>query len=134
MIKLPKSISGRLLFWQTTGVTVILLTLGIVIHAEIKEIVVSSMDRALHSKARIFTGLLHNEHGTVKLELSDIIAGEYVIPRSGHYYKVLKGNNILAASPSLADESFSFVPQEDLEHSEKTGEYFLTRSGLPMNR
>ncbi|MFZ4856637.1 MAG: sensor histidine kinase [Desulfuromonadaceae bacterium] len=104
------AIAARLLIWQVSGVTAILLALGLFFYGELSQIVVSSVDRTLHAKAQIFTGLLHEEHGKVELELSDIIAGEYVIPRSGHYYRVIMGTALLAASPSLTDENFSFMP------------------------
>jgi hypothetical protein len=65
--------------------------LGLFFCGGLRQIVVSSVDRTLHAKAQIFTGLMHEEHGRVELELSEIIAGEYVIPRSGHYYRVMKG-------------------------------------------
>jgi heavy metal sensor kinase len=129
VIQLPRSIAGRLLFWQTSGVTIIMLILGVILYGEIKEIVFESMDNTLHSKARIFTGLIHDEHGTVKMELSDIIAGDYSIPRSGHYYLVLKGDAILAASPSLADNNFSFTPKAGIGKTETAGEQFFNAVG-----
>lgn len=131
MTLLPRSISGRLLLWQITGVTTILLALGLFFYGELKQIVVSSVDRTLHAKAQIFTGLLHEEHGIIELELSEIIAGEYVIPRSGHYYRVMKGNRLLAASPSLVDKNFAFVPTGDFTEASTTEEKFITAVG-PM--
>lgn len=125
----PRSIAGRLLLWQISGVTAILLALGLFFYHELTQIVVSSVDRTLHAKAQIFTGLLHEEHGFVELELSDIIAGEYVIPRSGHYYRVLQGKTLLAASPSLADENFTFVPAGDVPDSGDSGERYHTAVG-----
>jgi heavy metal sensor kinase len=126
---LPCSISGRLLLWQISGVTAILLALGFFFYHELKQIVVSSVDQTLHAKAQIFTGLLHEEHGFVELELSDIIAGEYVIPRSGHYYRVLQGTTLLAASPSLADENFTFVPTADSADPGDMAERYCTAVG-----
>lgn len=35
--------------------------------------------------------------------------GEYVVPRSGHYYKVLMDGEVLAASRSLVDETFDLT-------------------------
>jgi heavy metal sensor kinase len=126
---LPRSIAGRLLLWQITGVTTILLALGLFFYGELKQIVVSSVDSTLHAKAQIFTGLLHEEHGIVELELSDIIAGEYVIPRSGHYYRVMKSDRLLAASPSLVDENFTFVPTCDFTNARNSEEKFITAIG-----
>lgn len=129
MTLVPRSIAGRLLFWQITGVTVILLALGGFFYGELRQIVVSSVDSTLHAKAQIITGLLHEEHGMVELELSDIIAGEYVIPRSGHYYRVMKGGLILAASPSLVIENFIFTATSQAFTSGAPGERFFNASG-----
>ncbi len=126
---IPRSIAGRLLFWQTAGVTVIMLTLGLILYVEIKEIVFTSMDRSLHSKVQIFSGLIHDEHGTVEMELSDIIAGDYVIPRSGHYYRVLKGDAVLAESPSLAGNNFSFAAGVARDADNNEGELFFSSVG-----
>ncbi|HEX9022554.1 MAG TPA: ATP-binding protein [Geobacteraceae bacterium] len=104
-----RSISGRLVIWLFLCTSVVLITTGIFLYGEIGRIVITSVDRTLHSKLQIITGLLHEEHGRAELELSDVIAGEYVIPRSGHYYKVMDGNRVLAASPSLASEDFDFA-------------------------
>jgi len=129
MIRPTPAIAARLLIWQVSGVTVILLALGLFFYGELSQIVVSSVDRTLHAKAQIFTGLLHEEHGKVELELSDIIAGEYVIPRSGHYYRVLMGSALLAASPSLADENFPFVPTNTSTDSGGSAEKYANSIG-----
>jgi heavy metal sensor kinase len=132
MTLLPGSIAGRLLLWQTTGVTAIMLMLGLIMYIEVREIVFTSMDRVLHSKAQILSGLIHDKDGTVELELSDIIAGDYVIPRSGHYYRVTKGSKILASSPSLTDDSFSFRPTGRDNTEYDSGELFFNSTG-PAN-
>ena len=124
-----RSLTGRLLFWQIAGATGILLALGLFFYGELRQIVVSSVDRTLHAKAQIFTGLMHEEHGRVELELSEIIAGEYVIPRSGHYYRVMRGKTILAASPSLADDDFAFATEGAPAAVGATGERFITSRG-----
>ena len=129
MTLLPRSLTGRLLFWQIAGATGILLALGLFFYGELRQIVVSSVDRTLHAKAQIFTGLMHEEQGRVELELSEIIAGEYVIPRSGHYYRVMRGKTILAASPSLADDDFAFAPEGAPAAVGVTGERFITSRG-----
>ena len=125
----PRAIAVRLLLWQVSGVTAILLALGLFFYGELSQIVVSSVDRTLHAKAQIITGLLHEEHGKVELELSDIIAGEYVIPRSGHYYRVIMGSTLLAASPSLVDENFSFGSSIANADSGSSGERYANAIG-----
>ncbi len=104
-----RSISGKLVIWLFFCTSAALITTGIFLYGEIGRIVITSVDRTLHSKLQIITGLLHEEQGRTELELSDVIAGEYVIPRSGHYYKVMDGNRLLAASPSLASDDFDFA-------------------------
>jgi heavy metal sensor kinase len=125
----PRSLAGRLLFWQISCATGILLALGLFFHGELRQIVVSSVDRNLHAKAQIFTGLVHLEQGEVELELSEIIAGEYVIPHSGHYYRVVRGKTILAASPSLANDDFTFQMGGGPAVSGARGERFFTSHG-----
>ena len=67
------------------------------------------MDNTLHSKMQILKGLLHEEHGEIELEMTEIVLGEYAIPRSGHYYKVIMNGKILAISPSLVDKNFKLT-------------------------
>jgi heavy metal sensor kinase len=129
MIRPTPAIAAQLLIWQVSGVTAILLALGLFFYGELSQIVVSSVDSTLHAKAQIFTGLLHEEHGKAELELSEIIAGEYVIPRSGHYYRVMMGGTLLAASPSLADENFTFVPSKTSADSGVPGEKYANAIG-----
>jgi heavy metal sensor kinase len=126
---LPPSLSGKLLFWQITCSAGILLAMVLFFYGELRQIVFASTDQTLHAKAQIFTGLLHEEHGRVELELSDIIAGEYVIPRSGHYYRVMTGETILAASPSLTDNGFTFVAEAASSEIKATGERLFTSRG-----
>ena len=97
----PQSITGSLVLWLFSGTAVVLTIAAVFLYGEVRDIVIGALDRTLHSKRQMVTGLLHEEHGRVELELSDIIAGEYVIPRSGHYYRVVADGELLAASPSL---------------------------------
>lgn len=108
MKRAPCSISCRLFVWLLGCSAIIFTAVGLFLYYEVEEIVLASADRALHSKMEICTGLLHEKEGTVELELSEIVSGEYVIPRSGHYYKVMMDNRLLAISPSLVDDDFAF--------------------------
>jgi signal transduction histidine kinase len=83
--------------------------LGFVLYEKIKNIIIASMDYTLHSKVQILTGLLHEEHGAIELEAMELVSGEYTIPRSGHYYKVLMDKKVLATSPSLVDSDFNLT-------------------------
>ncbi len=110
MTIVPRSITGRLFLWLFLGGAVVLMSAGLFLDSEVRKIVIESVDRTLHSKRQMITGLLHEEHGGIELELSDIIAGEYIIPRSGHYYRVMMDDRVLAASPSLVRDDFLFLP------------------------
>ncbi|OGQ94024.1 MAG: hypothetical protein A2521_06055 [Deltaproteobacteria bacterium RIFOXYD12_FULL_57_12] len=124
-----RSITGRLVFWFFCCTAILLTAAGAVLDHEVGKIVFSSVDRTLHSKLQIITGLLHEEHGTVELELSEIIAGEYVIPRSGHYYRIMRDKRILAASPSLVHADFDFVPARSESDNQFPGETIYTSIG-----
>lgn len=125
----PRSITGRIMAGFFLCSTAILLIAGFVLSTEIERLVLSSMDRTLHSKLQLITGLLHEEHGGIELELSEIIAGEYVIPRSGHYYRVLMDGALLAASPSLAGDSFEFAHRPSAAPPDRQREFLFTSIG-----
>ncbi len=109
MRRAPKSIKGRIFLWLFTFTSLLLIAAGLFLYHEVREIVMGAMDRTLHSKVQVITGLLHEEHDSIELELSEVILGEYSIPRSGHYYKVVMDGKLLAASPSLVDGSFDLA-------------------------
>ena len=102
-----KSIKGRLFLWFFTFSSFFLIILSIFLYYKIKDIVFSSIDKTLFSKSQIITGLLHEEHGVIELELLEVVSGEYSMARSGHYYKVVMDGKILALSPSLVDYDFN---------------------------
>ena len=100
------SIKGRLFFWSLLITSAVLILLGISVYREIQKSILHSVANALHSKIQILKGLLHEEHGMIELELAEVVSGEYSVPRSGHYYKVILDGDVLAASPSLMGEDF----------------------------
>jgi signal transduction histidine kinase len=124
-----RSITVRLVFWLFLWTTVVMVSVGGILYHGIGKMLMSSVDRTLHSKLQIITGLLHEENGKIVLELSEIIAGEYVIPRSGHYYKVMAGNDVLAASPSLANDDFDFSAAPGAVSANRLGESTFTGTG-----
>ena len=109
MHTITRSIKGRLFIWFFLFTSILLIIFGIALQNEIKQVVYSSIDRTLHAKMQILTGLLHEEHGILEFELSEVIHGDYSIPRSGHYYKVLSDEKLINASPSLVDSNFNFT-------------------------
>ncbi len=124
-----KSIKGRLAVLFFLFLSIFLILLDGVIYKEVKSLLLSSVDHLLHSKSQIVKGLLHVEHGVVELELTEIVSGEYSVPRSGHYYKVVMDGRVLAASESLVDMDFDLSRQiSDIKH--RTGnETFYTSTG-----
>ena len=85
-----------------------MILLGWALYRDVRQILITAVDETLHDKLQIFTGLIHEEHGRLELEVTEIIAGEYAIPHSGHYYRVTNGNKIVAVSRSLTDRGFEF--------------------------
>jgi signal transduction histidine kinase len=88
------SLKSRLLFWSLLITSSLLINLGYILHFEIKKAIYRSVEQTLHSKVQILKG------------------GEYSVPRSGHYYKVLLENDVFTASPSLVDEDFNLESDE----------------------
>lgn len=124
-----RSIKGRLFLLFFIFSSAALLAIGFFMHYKVRKIVLDSVDHTLHSKMQIITGLIHEEHGTIELELSEVISGEYSIPRSGHYYKVIMGGEVLAASPSLVDENYDLT-SGNLEYEDKEAkERIFTSTG-----
>lgn len=118
----PRSIKGRLLLWLFSFASLLLIALGFFLDNEIEDIVFTSVDDILHSQTQLIVGLLHEEHGGIELELSEVIAGEYSIPRSGHYYKVLINAEPEAISPSLVNSDFNLASGEIVSSDEKLRE------------
>ncbi|RJR20723.1 MAG: sensor histidine kinase [Nitrospiraceae bacterium] len=100
------SIKGRLFFWSLLITSSVLIVLGISLFLGIQKSILHSVANGLHSKIQILKGLLHEEHGMVEMELAEVVSGEYSVPRSGHYYKIVFDGDVLAASPSLMEEDF----------------------------
>lgn len=118
-----KSIKGRLFGWSFSFIAAMLLAMGVFLYNEVEEIILESVDKALHSKEQLITGLLHEKNNNVEIELSEIMLGEYSLPRSGHYYKVLMNGLLLVASPSMVEDDFDLasgsIASSDAEKHEK---------------
>jgi heavy metal sensor kinase len=123
------SLKGRLFFWNLLITSTLLIILGSVLHFEIKTAIYHSVEHTLHSKVQILKGLMHEEHGAIELELAEIVSGEYSVPRSGHYYKVLLQNEVFAASPSLSDEDFNLEAGELQSSNDQLSEKVFLSTG-----
>ncbi|MDH3347616.1 MAG: hypothetical protein OEM02_05880, partial [Desulfobulbaceae bacterium] len=99
-----KSIKGRLFLWFFLSITIIFLVLGFCLHNKFTMVVLDSVDRTLHSKLQLVKGLMHDDGNDIEFEIDEIVQGEYVIPRSGHYYQIFVDGEIAIASDSLVDE------------------------------
>lgn len=108
-MKIFNSIKGRLYIWSFVFISTLLVVVGFSIYYKVHNAIYSSIDRSLNSEIEIISGLLHVEKGRIEFELSEVISGEYSIPRSGHYYKVIIDGQVFAASQSLVDDSFDFT-------------------------
>ena len=129
MKRVLNSIKSRLFFWLFISTSLLLIAVGLFLYYEVKDIVLGSVDRALHARMQVVTGLLHEEHDTIELELTEVILGEYSIPRSGHYYKVMMDGRLLAASPSLVDSNFNLTEGVLEYHDESLKKYIYTSVG-----
>ncbi|MDP2158037.1 MAG: ATP-binding protein [Nitrospirota bacterium] len=109
------SIKARLFLWLTALGLTLLTGLGFFLYFEVSSIIFGSVDHLLHSKIQIIKGLIHEEHGEIELELSEVIAGDYSVPLYGHYYKVLMDGKIIAYSPSLVRHDFDLDAKKDTE-------------------
>ncbi|MCE5195406.1 MAG: hypothetical protein LLF28_08180 [Nitrospiraceae bacterium] len=104
-----RSISIKLFLWIFIVASILLISSGFVFFKEVKTIIFATVDDNLHSDIQIFTGLLNAENGKVRFDLSEVVSGDYAIPLSGHYYKILINNKLFAASPSLVEDDFNFA-------------------------
>ncbi len=124
-----ESIKGRLFIWFFTFSSAVLIILGLSIHHRSKQAILTSVDNMLHSKLQLLKGLLHEEHDTIEFELDEIVLGEYSIPRSGHYYKIMMSGEVEGASESLVDEDFDLTSGKLESYDELLGEKIYTSIG-----
>ena len=123
------SIKGRLFVWIFSFTSLFLIALGLVIYHEVREIVFGVADLTLHAKAQMISGLVHQEENEIELELEEGISGEYSIPRSGHYYKILMDGDLFTASTSLVDKNFDFAAGAVEIHDAGRREKRITSTG-----
>ncbi len=106
-------------------ITILVLTVSYLSLEKIKISVFNSVDKILESKINLITNFMSIKNGLIDLEISEIVTGEYTIPKSGHYYKLIindsnsgfenDNNHIplkIAISPSLINPNFDFKIKE----------------------
>lgn len=101
-----KSIKLKVFFLYYFSTILLFLFVSLGIYFEIKNALEQSMSETLNSKMQILLGLLHEERGEIEFEVNKTIYGEYSIPRSGHYYKIVMNNKKVVYSPSLVSPDF----------------------------
>ncbi len=121
--------SSRLVLLLVLCTVAVLGASGLFLNLHMERLVIASVDRTLHSKLQIFTGLLHEEHGNVEFELDESIAGEYVVPRSGHYYRVWMNGRPLAESPSMAGYDLELAQLDRIGDMGSVGEELFDSTG-----
>lgn len=125
-----RSIKGRLLLWIFLSMTALFSSLGYALHFKLHYAVEDSLDRMLHANLQFVKGLIHTHDGkNIECESDEFIHGDYVIPDSGHYYKVFVGDSLLSVSTSLLDQDFNLTPGEPLSHDSRMQEWFYQLTG-----
>jgi hypothetical protein len=127
---LPRSIKGRLLLWMFVAVNGLFAALGWCLHQKLHDIAFDNVDKMLHSNLQLVKGLVHTHDGmTVECETEEFMKGDYVTPRSGHYYKIFIDGKFLTASFSLSDWHFNLTPGTPAARNEKLKEWFYLTTG-----
>jgi len=129
MDKLRNSIKGRLFIRIFAVTSLFMVAVSLIIYHEVRDTVFGTIDETLHSKMQVISGLLHEEHSNIELELSEVVSGEYSIPRSGHYYKVMMNGELFAAAPSLVDSNFDLTAAARESDDRGSRETVLTSIG-----
>lgn len=125
-----RSIKGRLLLWIFFSMTILFACLGYALHFKLHYAVNDSLDKMLHANLQFVKGLIHTHDGkNIECESDEFIQGDYVIPDSGHYYKVFVGESLLSISGSLLDPDFNLTPGEPLSHDPKMQEWIYQLVG-----
>lgn len=109
---IQKSISARLFWWLFCVGMLVLLVGGGGLYLEVRNIIYDSLDHTLESELEIFTGLLHIEDGDLEFEYAETVHGDFIVPRSGHYFQVYIDGIIIADSLSLAGEKLILAPEK----------------------
>jgi len=125
-----RSIKTKLLVWIFCSVTVLFAGFGYALHFKLHYVVNDSLDKMLHANLQLVKGLVHtHDTVTVECEAEEFMKGDYVVPDSGHYYKVFVDGKLKTASYSLVDSSFDLTPGRPLEHDVKRNEWIYLSTG-----
>ncbi|MFN8670742.1 MAG: HAMP domain-containing sensor histidine kinase [Candidatus Sericytochromatia bacterium] len=124
-----KSIKNRLFLAYFLTSTFLLIILCLFLYFQIKNTILESFDKLLHSKMQMVVANLLEERGTIDFEIAEAKLSEYTIKNSGHYYKVIIDKKILT-SPSLNNDNYEFKILERFYIDEETKEVFFNSKDL----
>lgn len=124
------SIKGRLLLWIFFSVAILFAGFGYALHLKLHYVVNDSLDKMLHANLQLVKGLVHTHDGVeISCETEEFMKGDYVMPDSGHYYKVFVDGKLKTASSSLVDSSFDLTPGQPVDHNPKRNEWIYFTNG-----
>jgi heavy metal sensor kinase len=125
-----RSIKGRLLLWMFCSVSIMFIGFGYALHLKLHYVVNDSLDKMLHSNLQLVKGLVHSHDSvTIECETEEFMKGDYVLPDSGHYYKVFIDGKLKTASYSLVDSSFELTPGLPVDQNAKLKEWVYLSIG-----
>jgi len=129
-MRLTDSIKGRLLLWIFISMTALFFGFGYALHLKLHYVVDDSLDKMLHANLQFVKGMVHTHDGNnVECESDEFIQGDYVIPDSGHYYKVFVGDSLLSVSGSLINTDFDLTPGEPISQDARMQEWVYQLTG-----
>jgi heavy metal sensor kinase len=118
------SIKGRILLWLFLSIAILFIAFGYALHIKLHYVVDDSLDKMLHANLQLVKGLVHSHDSvTISCEAEEFMKGDYVLPDSGHYYKVFVDGKLKTASYSLVDSSFDLTPGTPVNHNTKLNEW-----------
>ncbi|MDH4101273.1 MAG: sensor histidine kinase N-terminal domain-containing protein, partial [Nitrospirota bacterium] len=127
------SIKGKLILWLSIVLAFFLAGSAWYLHNRLDGIVLRSIDNLLHSKSQLIQGLIEVDELHIEIELSEVAEGEYALPRSGHYYRILNWNaKEIVRSPSLEDSTAYPEVQLPLSESERFDTMDIGPAGEPV--
>lgn len=128
------SIKAKSLIYLLSFIFILISLITFLSLHKLKDLLYYSVDQTLKNEADIIIGLMKQDKKDIELEITEINSGFYMIPKSGHYYKIqINSNNSgfkvhdsdeifnKVVSKSLGDENFNFkilsieknIPEKD---------------------
>lgn len=143
MKQIYNSIKFKAFVYLFSFILLLILLIAYLSLQKIRTSVFNAVDTTLTSESNLITDLMKIEEGHIDLEVTEMVTGDYTIPKSGHYYKlIINGNNDIGfkddktekivntvISPSLVNENFDF-PVNRIEYTlPQKNELFFSSTG-----